>query len=398
MDDRDLDRFLDEFVSGRPAAADGVDPGLVAAARELRTLARAVATADSRARVDREVMAAIRGAEAEAIAPEDVRLIVMRAPEAVARPVPPPLAPPPTRRARGTWVANQAALAAILLLSLVGGYLSLVAGRIGGDETGSPSGVAAETLLDVVLPAGSMTAPAGANPGWHFVRFSLRPGRSLQYDPACLPDLIVGYVTDGSYVVRARGALQILRDGEEPEVVAAGEEVVLKPGDGYIYRNPGDDFGGFRNTAATRLVVDEWQWSASYCTANSPVLADVRWLTYGWGPLPLETTHPIRLRLRQMFLAPDAELHEGESPETDLLPAGTPGLEVIAAEPHFLEVTYLRPVPGGTPVTGVPVRQAWLSTLQVPVGTSRVVRNPTKRPLMLTILTLTEDGPSRIAT
>src|SRR5215218_2381141 len=104
MDDRDIDRFLNDLVADRRTDADGVDPSLADAVRELRTLAHIVGSHGAHVQIDREVTAAIRQLEMEEVSRPAVHLIVVpewrttRPPMPVAVPV--RAVPGVTRRAR----------------------------------------------------------------------------------------------------------------------------------------------------------------------------------------------------------------------------------------------------------------------------------------------------------
>jgi len=141
-------------------------------------------------------------------------------------------------------------VAAAVLIALVG-TLSQASNRSGSvwgwlrDRNG-PSGPAIDApvattipaddgLLTITLPAGAIPRGEGVNAG--LAHFSIPPGTRSTWIPYCCPGPMVEYVIAGTYTVRAQSAVRVVRADGTEEVVAAGVETVLDPGDALISRN-----------------------------------------------------------------------------------------------------------------------------------------------------------------
>jgi hypothetical protein len=256
-------------------------------------------------------------------------------------------------------------------------------------------------MLSVILPGGAITEPSSpdASHFWFYGIYNLRPGTGLGYSSACdVPNMSVAAVLAGTFAIRPAADIEIVRAGGEPQVVPAGEEVVLHAGDGFLYHNTvGDDYAGFRNGGQQMLTVVEWDWVEAGCqTADLGGMDITESSTYSVDPLPFDPTQPIAVHLRRLSLPPGAELGEGGN--EGLLPAGTPGLEVVGVASGRMAVVYLRPNDAGTPVAGSPVRLPLVSTVDVPAGIQRVLRNIGRDELVVAVLTITNAGEQGSAT
>jgi mannose-6-phosphate isomerase-like protein (cupin superfamily) len=236
MDERELDRFWNDLVAGRPP--DGgyrLDPAAADAVRRFRRLAGAAPSRSARARVGRAVAAEIgRLTTVDAM---ETSVILAIAPPVAANghhapaPALPRPRPVPHRSARRAL--DHAALAALLLLALVAGAAALGpprAERPGPAAVGEPAG-ATPTAAEVGVQT-AIDALPGPTVWAGIVRNRFEPGADVDFASHHYADL--GFVEAGTIVLRAEGPARVTRAGNGATAdVAAGTEAVLGLGDGY---------------------------------------------------------------------------------------------------------------------------------------------------------------------
>ena len=177
-----------------------------------------------------------------------------------------------------TWLS----LAAIALLALAAGLVALdpdlqrpdrrdvIPAAVLQEASPSPTGVLdQETLVEVTLPAGVLPFETTTEVG---LAISAVPAGSTTVMMAdgggccpAQPTQSVSYVLEGTSTFRAQAPAYVVRagGGTTPEVVAAGTEVGLAPGDVIVYR---EEFG--------------WEWTV---TADGPMRLLSLWITEGFS-------------------------------------------------------------------------------------------------------------------
>ena len=164
------------------------------------------------------------------------------------------------------------ALAAMLLLALVAGLVALdpdlrrpdrgavIPAAVLQEASPSPTGVLdQETLVEVTLPADVLPLETTTEVGLFISAVPADAGGCCPAQPA----QNVTYVLEGTSTFRAQAPAYVIRagGGATPEVVAAGTEVSLTPGDTILYR---DEFG--------------WEWTV---TGDGPMRLLSLWMIEG---------------------------------------------------------------------------------------------------------------------
>lgn len=151
----------------------------------------------------------------------------------------PPLALP-SAAGRSRWPALPYATALLVLLTI-----GLVVATHGASRLvhETPSLIPAiqgvpeaETLFEITLPPEAL--PHGDRVSAGLDDYSLAPGEEADWEPAgaCCPGLRLTYVMGGSLAMSSEATAHLLRAGMSlsPEIVPAGANVVLGPGDAFV--------------------------------------------------------------------------------------------------------------------------------------------------------------------
>lgn len=241
----ELRRFWEALDRGRADPTADLDPALVATVRRLRELHAGSPPADVRDRVWRRLNndPARRAVAAPATLGS---LHVNGGKPMTAAMSATPWAPKPPRR---SWPIVPLMAAAALLLAVIFGYRAIRGGD--GRPNIIPAAITAptpmpptptatpvptdQTLLDLVYPAADIPLGEGATGG--LTHFTIPPGTRSSWKPYCCPGIIMQYVLEGAYTVRSEDVTRVVRAGGLAEEVAAGNEVVLGPGDTLVTHN-----------------------------------------------------------------------------------------------------------------------------------------------------------------
>jgi hypothetical protein len=194
---------------------------------------------------------------------------------------------------------------AVALLALAGptGALAQDATPVGP----AADGATVENLYGFTLPAGAVPAQVG---GAVFLRFTVSPGTSFDFSVPCWvsPAADAWYVEAGRFAVRPAAPARLVRSGsgaaapEEP--VAAGQEVVLGPGNLLVYVGLPPVPGEFRNPGpepVSGLVFGIWGPEVAACPPTGMVEP---WLEYLEGAAWTLPPGPLALALRRITLPP----------------------------------------------------------------------------------------------
>jgi hypothetical protein len=158
--------------------------------------------------------------------------------------------PAPWMAARLGWAAAQVATVCLVLLTLGFGVIALGRGSVALEQLSAirsafapppptPRLTIEETLLAATLPAEAL--PLGDRVSGSLTHFSLAPGAEMTWDGAaddCCPGFRFDYVLEGTLSMRPTGSAHVFRGGASlsPEVVAAGQNFTLAPGDAVMLR------------------------------------------------------------------------------------------------------------------------------------------------------------------
>jgi hypothetical protein len=431
-DERELDRLWNDLIRGQmDPAGYGTDPTSTKIVRAFQAMALPPPQ-ESCHRVDREVLAAIEKAcKSQELKARSNAAISSTSWSANGSGRPVVLAPAPSTP-RPHWRLTSFApflTAALVLFTFIGSYVAfhgpfrshqqeaatvLLPAIVSTPDARSPaSAVSTTPLLEVTLPAGTLGAQAAAPApriGWIFQHYAINPGERVIYPNDCsAPNFVVRYILRGTYAVKASGPLQVIRKAADPEAtveeVPPRQEITLHAGDGLIYHNlMGDQYEGFRNPGPDRLELLEWEWLEQSCLGAIPSGMELRWDTFPGKStaeldrLPFDRSRPLSLRLREITAAPGAELPQDGPDGQGLLPPGTLGLEVAAAEQGSVAVTdtapkgTYQPLGSDLPPSGGVIGSAELS----PRDSTRTIRSTGDEPLLLYVLTIvnTDDAPA----
>ncbi|HEU0114609.1 MAG TPA: hypothetical protein VFQ80_08030, partial [Thermomicrobiales bacterium] len=406
--------YWDAFVRGLPApAASILDPV------DVETIRRVAALDDARApdpafvrRLERDLM------HMPAVRPDPFGLNLQTLVQSNGHMAPAPLPSAPRARRDRQWPAALA-MAALLVLTLASGYLALlrpprfdnrdrppgIPALIGtpGASPAADAGFSSQSLLDIVVPAGTLAQPTTGTDIWLFSHYVVKAGDRVAYPDDCAaPDFVVRYVLAGVYTVRPTGPLEVIRNAAAGanatrETVAAGQMATLRAGDALVYRNTTNDrFAGFSNPGPGQLDLLEWEWLDNDCLGSIPPGLDLQWDEWTrWDAstqsnLFFDPTRAFTLRFRRMTAAPGATLPQNGPDGPGFLPPGMPGLEVGAAEAGNVRVENNLPNPNvlSPASTFYPRGGMVAGSSQLPVGTARAIRSAGDRPLLLYVLTV----------
>lgn len=234
----------------------------------------------------------------------------------------------PTRPAAGTGRAvsgarrwgfgfAQASSLFLLVLMLGAGYFALVLGPDSEPNRGPVAVVPApthpavdmadaETLFTLTLPAELL--PQSPERGVTRSSFIVQPGtvgRWQGVSKTCCPGVRVDYVVAGAYTVTADGPINVRRADEREEVVPAGTEFVLGPGDRMIVPE-GVGFDNANNGDVPVRVVGWYLYRGSGSRRTSPNW----WNDTSWEwttPLPAQPG-AVTLRLTRVRLDPGVDV------------------------------------------------------------------------------------------
>ncbi|HEU5434035.1 MAG TPA: hypothetical protein VFU81_20360, partial [Thermomicrobiales bacterium] len=410
--------YWDAFVRGRPAPpSPDLDPSFA------ETIHRVAALDDARApdpafvrRLERDLMGISDATARTSPFALNARSTASANGHAgLVWPFPP--AAPRERRQR-QWPAALA-MAALLAVTVAGGYLALLwqpgfdnrdrpsdIPALVGSPAASPAASAAfqsASLLDVTIPAGTLAQPTTGTDIWLFAHYAVKPGDHVAYPDDCAaPDFVVRYVLDGVYDVRPTGSLEVIRNAAgggnaTRETVAAGQAAMLRAGDALVYHNTTNDrFAGFANPGPDQLDLLEWQWLDRDCLSSIPPGLDLQWDAWTrWDArtttnLFFDPTRAFTLRFRRMTAAPGTTLPQNGPAGPGFLPPGLPGLEVGAAEAGKVQVENNIPNPDvlSPASTFYPRGGMVAGSSQLPPGAPRTIQSAGDRPLLLYVLTI----------
>ena len=245
---------------------------------------------------------------------------------------------PRPRRDRPYWVLSQLATAALLILTLGLGYLTLGPGASHRSEpTAVPANAAVatpdpgpilETVFATTLPADRMP-PAGVH-DFLLTRLSLDPGASAPVAPevqACCSGPQITHVLEGVLTVRVDGPMQVFRGGALAGSLEAepGTDVVLQPGDTVVFDFALPTDYANRGTSPVQLVTaglyrgilpGPWTDHMAYVDGNEDTPLD---------PLP----GPAEIRLVRARVPPDGVV-PAPAPGALMLEVGAEGDAAIA--------------------------------------------------------------------
>jgi hypothetical protein len=254
MNERDVIRFWDDFVTGRAApGSTSLDATASASIRAFQAAAAIPPPETSRQQVTREVRAAIEKLGQERprqVATADVRVDGRSRLNGLPAD-PGPRVQPANRMglaARRRWpVIPLIAAAALLLVGLGIGYVVFGSG-FSGDEsrttipaavepaaTPSPAPFTEESLLEITIPAAALPQGEGIAAG--LAIFTIPPGNRSTWLPYCCDGPLIEYVISGTYTVRAQDPIEVVRSDGMVEEIPAGAEATLEPGDSLLSRN-----------------------------------------------------------------------------------------------------------------------------------------------------------------
>jgi hypothetical protein len=321
-----LDRFWDESFLGEPAGSEPsnletTDPGLAATVRRVHALNLAPAANSSFAdRLWEDLM--YSQSIAGTLAPHPISPVAPGA----ARPVAPRLRPPgrliPTSRPRLQWALSQFGIAALLIVMLGLGYVAYRAGFNGDDrqptapaavQSASPSPEAESTaqteaegdaVLRVELPPEVLAALSNGSALTHL---TVPPGNEATWT---VPQAaLLHYVVSGTLTVTPVAPAQALRAGETAWApVAAGEALVLRPGDALLLVD--DVSAAYANDGAVPVETVTWLLGNARAAVDPiPPAWTTSDLQFGEGLAP--AAHPgsaAVLQLRRIVLEPNGEL------------------------------------------------------------------------------------------
>jgi hypothetical protein len=250
MDERsradDLDRFLDDLVSGRPSDATGVDSDIADLARRYQALGDRGAPAGARARVWNR----LGHDTTPTVRPRGTGLAAAHG-RATTKHAIPAIAQPDMRRSRVTprtpvgrgRFTPTVAMAALIVLIVASSYFAITSIR-GGDHhpRSLPAAVVTttpprETVLTTTLAAADIPINESGTASSGLVLFTIPVGAHSTWEPTCCPGPMIEYVLDGIYGVRAQAPLTLVRANGRVEEIAAGTEATLAAGDSLISRN-----------------------------------------------------------------------------------------------------------------------------------------------------------------
>ena len=232
------------------------------------------------------------------------------------------------------WVRTQLATAALLLLTLVAGYVAFGPHRPVGDAdrpaalpavvatptAPAPGGATAdEALLAVELPAEALPRGAQVSAGLSFVE--LPPGHEAAWTASAAapyPGLRVEYLVEGNYALRPETAVRVVRADGIDEAVPGGAEVLLTPGDAFVSRAD----AAFQETNPGAVPAKLLSWvlldGAQRAAPGPGIRMESPLAVHERTAVP---AGPAALRLREVDLAPDATL-----------PAPAGALQIAATE------------------------------------------------------------------
>lgn len=231
----------------------------------------------------------------------------------------------------------------------------------------TPELESSETLL--VVPLAEVMEPSiGPISGdrvttWNLFTVEVTPETSVTWDAQhaiCCPGPRFEYVLEGTYRVRAEQAMQVVRANNPgaPEIVPAGTEVTLGPGDARITRNTTafDAVSGaeplqlllgfliiderYREPVPTGWVLPSGTWQST----DNPAP--------GWSTVPADLAD-LQLRLKRVVLGPDAtfprasdvigQITVATEPRSALASKGDGAARNLGKEPLTVYVLALEP-------------------------------------------------------
>jgi hypothetical protein len=325
---RALDRFLNDLTTSQASAGGhDVDPALVKAMRELRSLAQTPPPDPMRERVTSEVEIAIERLTGEGRAStRPLNGATPRATVHTASRLPRTASGPANSTAETIVFPWRLALVAAALLVLLGaGYVLFGSGLLDDDPRNTvPAAVAPDATPATPAPAAMpgeapaddqdvaiIDLPAGALPqglvGATLQRWTMPPDSRISIEDA--QDVLLRYVISGRVSVRSADPLRVLReagDGQWADV-AAGVEVALGPGDTLVQLRATET--EFVNTDQVPVEFVAWNLAAGQSSLGSPPQGWSRHDFSGTSGAALDQPDaPARARLRRVVLAPGEEL------------------------------------------------------------------------------------------
>jgi hypothetical protein len=314
--DEAIDRFWDQVTQGRVDAAGDLDPADATTIRYLHaTDDRPGPTLDFRRHLREELM----HAHAVPISRDPSLPLLANGRASQLWPATPQRLPPSQRR----WAPALLATAALVLLTLVASLLVVASGRPGRQPlapallpaisatpaTPESDGVATKPLLGLVIPTiGDDEVFVG------FDRFTLPSATALEADMRGGRVPTVFFVVDGALEARVIDAPQPARviraGGAEPEeATASGESVTLAAGDGFVL--PENGAADLMNLAAEPAIVLMPLLPTNVWPSRN---TGIEWEAYGQGSSAWNASAPLVLALKQVTLAPGADLPGANAP------------------------------------------------------------------------------------
>jgi hypothetical protein len=317
------------------------------------------------------------------------------------------------RRIPGRWALASAAIALVIVIASVAGFLIRQSGD--GQPTAvipaiseatpndpTTTGQQTETLMEQHFPAGSI--PFDERNQLELSRFSVAPGKSMIYESPCdrPPHLSMDLIESGSLSATALGQMQVLRAGGASESIPPDTAVNLEDGDRLTYYDDrNDDFAGFRSTGTDPLTVLELFWESDAspitCVSTEPGI-DYQWSTDD-KVTGFDSSRAITVKSQKVTLQPGQTLSDesvrwatNERQESDLYGA-------IVVESGTLEHSIVSP---GDPFSGPDYVKLYKpgeslskqGVLALSTKDQHVFRNPENEPLELIILNITYDEPA----